>query len=669
MKFCSLVISLLVVGITTVSAQDKVPVKFGKVSPDDFARKIYSIDSNANAVVIADVGSTEIVGNTKGWFSLEFKRYRRVHILNKNGYDISNVTISLYTSGDDEEKLENLKAVTYNLEDGKVKETKLDTKSGVFKNNVSKKWTERKFTFPDVREGSIIEYEYRIKSDFLFNLRSWEFQGSTPRLWSEYTVTIPQFINYVFMMQGYMSPAVKENKAGQQAFSVTSSGGSGASERYNFTANTQTHRWVFREVPSLKEESFTSTLDNHIAKINFQLSEYREPLTYRNVMGTWTQLAKDMLDADYFGEGLRKDNNWLSEYIGDMVKAGGSKKDIARRIYKYVQDNYTCTNHYGLTISQNLRNIAKSRRGNVAEINLLLTAMLRYADIKADPVIMSTKSNGYTYSLYPLINLFNYVICKASVDEKVEFLDASWPRLGYGKLTFDCYNGHAREISPEAPPLQFVADSLMERKVTSVFIINDEQGKLVGSLQQTPGYYESYRLRNQLAEKGKEQYFTEVAKAFHSDAVIQDPFIDSLDLLDMPVKVQYKFVLNSDKEDIIYFNPMFGEGLKENPFKAAERLYPVEMPFAFDETFLLRMDVPAGYEVDELPKQMVVKLNEYDEGMFEYRITNSNGVISLRSRLRLSRANFQPDEYELLREFFSMVVAKHNEQIVFKKKK
>lgn len=669
MKLCLLVISLLTVGITAVSAQDKVPVKFGKVSPDDFARKVYSIDSNANAVIIADVGSTEIVGNIKGGFSLEFKWYRRVHILNKNGYDISNVTIPLYISGDNEEKLENLKAVTYNLEEGKVKEVKLDTKSGVFKNVLSKNMSERKFTFPDVREGSIIEYEYRVKSDFLFNLRGWEFQGDAPRLWSEYVVTIPQFTNYVFMMQGYMSPTFRENKAGQQSFSVTSSGGTGASERFNFNANTQMHRWVFKDVPVLKEESFTSTVDNHITKISFQLSEIREPLTYKKIMGTWNQLAHDLLEDESFGEGLKRDNNWLGDYIGSIVKAGGSKEDIARRIYKYVQDNYTCTNHYTKYTSQNLRNIAKSRKGNVAEINLLLTAMLRYADIKADPVILSTKANGYTYSLYPLLDRFNYVICEAKIDEKTEFLDASWPRLGYGKLTSDCYNGHAREISVEAPPLQFVADSLMERKVTSVFIINDEQGKLIGSLQQTPGYYESYRLRNRLAEKGKEQYFTEAAKALHSDAVIQDPFIDSLDLLDMPVKVQYKFTLNSENEDIVYFNPMFGEGWKENPFKAAERLYPVEMPFAFDETFLLRMDVPAGYEVDELPKQMVVKLNEYDEGMFEYRISHSNGVISLRSRLRLSRANFQPDEYELLREFFSMVVAKHNEQIVFKKKK
>ena len=77
-------------------AQEKAPAKFGKVSPSDF-KTFYSIDSNASAVIIADVGSTEMVGNSKGGFSLEFKCYRRAQILGKNGYDIGDVSIVLYT--------------------------------------------------------------------------------------------------------------------------------------------------------------------------------------------------------------------------------------------------------------------------------------------------------------------------------------------------------------------------------------------------------------------------------------------------------------------------------------------------------------------------------------------------------------------------------------------
>ena len=114
---------------------------------------------------------------------------------------------------------------------------------------------------------------------------------------------------------------------------------------------------------------------------------------------------------------------------------------------------------------------------------------------------------------------------------------------------------------------------------------------------------------------------------------------------------------------------MFGEGYKENPFKSAQRYYPVEMPYASDETYIFNMIVPDGYVVDELPKSVIVKLNDAGDGQFEYIVSETNGTISMRSRIQLKRAYYQPAEYELLREFFNMVVKKHNEQIVLKKKK
>src|SRR5687768_3744122 len=154
-----LIFSLLLLSFHSLIAQEKSPVKFGNVDPADFARKIYSIDSSATAVVIANIGSTDIEGNSKGWFSLVFKRFARIHILNKNAYDVANISIPLFTDGDAEEQLDKLKAVTYNLEDGKVVETKLDVKSNVFKDKINKNLVLKKFTFPNVKEGSIIEFE------------------------------------------------------------------------------------------------------------------------------------------------------------------------------------------------------------------------------------------------------------------------------------------------------------------------------------------------------------------------------------------------------------------------------------------------------------------------------------------------------------------------------
>lgn len=649
-------------------AQDKSNAKFGKVTPADFATTVYSIDSNASAVIIADIGSTQMVGNTKGGFSLEFKNYRRAHILSKNGYDLADVEIDLFTNGNAEEDLQNLKAVTYNLENGKVVETKLDVKTAVFKDKISKNKVTRKFTFPNIKEGSIIEYEYKIQSDFVFNLQPWAFQGAYPRLWSEYVVSIPEFYYYVTLAQGYQPFHIKDRKDRRDNFTITSNEGTYATERSSFSAGVTDFRWVMKDVPPLKEESFTSTLSNHLARIEFQLAELRPPFTPKNIMGTWQSACQDLLKDEDFGAQLGKDNGWLNDVMDEATGGTKDKLEAARRIFAYVRDHMTCTGYNRKYLEKPLRTVLKGRNGNEAEINLLLTAMLRKADLNADPVMLSTRRHGYAYALYPLMDRFNHVITRLELGGKTYFLDASQPRMGFGRLGYDCYNGHARVINAYATPLEFIADSLREQKVTSVFMVNDGNGVLAGNMQQTPGYYESSSLRDRVKEKGPDNLFESIKKGFNADIEITDPVIDSLNRYDDPLTIRYSFKLKTDQENLIYFNPMLGEAWKENPFKSAQRYYPVEMPYAFDETYLLRIDVPEGYVVDELPKQMVVKLNEDNDGVFEYRLSESGGVISLRSRLRINRAYFQPDEYEMLREFFNLVVKKHAEQIVFKKK-
>ena len=669
MKFNLIIYSLLLIIPSATYAQQNNKIKFGDITEKDFAPKIYSLDSNASAVVIADIGSSKIEGNNKGWFSLVFKHYKRIHILNKNGYDAANVSLSFYTNGSAEEELERLKAVTYNLENGKVLETKLDAKASVFKDKVSKNWLVKKFTFPNVKEGSIIEFEYTKTSDFLQNLEPWEFQGEYPRLWSEYNLALPDFFGYVFLTQGYKPYDINEKKVSRGSFRIIDSKGAAASEAFSLDANVSDYHWVIKNVPTLKEESYTSTINNHITKIEFQLSEYREPLLYRNIMGSWPKLGEELMKAEYFGDQLAKDNGWLKDIINPLIKGAATSTEKAQRIFTYVRDNYTCTDHSDVYLDQTLKNVVKTKNGSVSEINLLLVAMLRHEDIQADPVILSTRSHGYTYPIYPIMSKFNYVISKAVIDGKDYFLDASEPRIGFGKLPLRCYNGHARIINNAVDPVQLNTELVAEIKNTTVFIINDEKDNLIGSMQQRPGYYESVDLRDRIKEKGKEELQKDIKKAFGSDITISNFIIDSLDKYEIPVGIKYDFDLISEKEDIIYLNPMFGEGYKENPFKSAERVYPVEMPFTMDETFNLQLEVPHGYVVDELPKSIIVKLNEQDEGSFEYLISKSGDNISFRSRIKMNRANFLPDEYEMLREFFSLIVKKQAEQIVFKKKK
>jgi len=254
------------------------------------------------------------------------------------------------------------------------------------------------------------------------------------------------------------------------------------------------------------------------------------------------------------------------------------------------------------------------------------------------------------------------------MNDKIVYLDASRP-LGYGRLHWECYNGHARVINEDATPIEFLSDSLTERKVTSLMLSSNDKGELVGMLQQVPGYYESYDMRNVIKEKGLKEYIREIEKEMPADVEVKNYRIELLEKLDEQIQVNYDISLDPGKRDIIYLDPMFSEGFTENPFASEKRTYPVEMPYAFDEVYVLRMNVPHGYEVSELPASTKVNFDEEGRSFFEYLVENADGVISLRSRVKMHRSYFLPDEYKILHDFFSLVVNKQNEKIVLKKMK
>ena len=642
--------------------------KFGKISAEDLQKKTYELDSSANAIVLSDVGEASIEGNSKSWFSIIVKRHKVVHILNKNGYDEAKVEIPLYSNGEQEEVLQSVKAVTYNLVNGKVVATKVG-KDDIFKEKIDKNRVTKKFTFPAVKEGCIVEYEYKVISDFIWNLDPWLFQStSAPTVWSEFTLSVPQFFTYNFLSRGYGRMFINDTKDRVSNFNIQDRGSAGATENYNFTSGVTDHRWVMKNVPELKEESFTSSIKNHISRIEFQLASQGSPLTPHNYRSSWEEVTKSLIESESFGANLKSNNNWLGDDLKPVFASVNDNEEKAKKIFTYVRDNFACTGNAGIYMDQSLKNVFKSKKGSVAELNLLLTAMLQYAGMDAQPVILSTRSHGYAVEFSPIISQFNYVIVQLKTIEQTYYLDASDVKIGFNSLPSYCYNGHARVVNESATPLKFSADALKESKSSLLLISNEEGGGWAGRMSQTFGENGSYDVRSTVKEKGQEEFFKEVKKDFAFDVELKNAKIDSLNQYNQPVKLQYRVEFNINGEDILYVNPMFGEGYSKNPFNAAERLYPVEMPYASDEVYVLNMEVPNGYVVDELPKQMLAKFDEEGKTFFEYRISQTGNSISFRSRIKLGKAFFMPEEYATLREFFKLIVSKQSEHIVFKKK-
>jgi len=260
------------------------------------------------------------------------------------------------------------------------------------------------------------------------------------------------------------------------------------------------------------------------------------------------------------------------------------------------------------------------------------------------------------------------VICIAYIGNDAVNLDASRSFNGFGQLSSICYNGWGHIINDSKPlPVPLFADSVKETSFTNVMIFNDEKGKSSGTYKSTLGRSESFRVRQEIGQSSEKSYEKKIQTESSSDIAIENFGIDSLHKYDFPLAVHYDFDMkNLGTTDVLYFDPMFGEGYKTNPFKALERHYPVEIPYQIDDVYLLTMDIPAGYQIDEMPKSARVAYND-NEGLFEYLIQKGNDNLQMRVHLKLNKAFFPVDEYPTLRDFFAFIVKKESEQIVFKK--
>jgi hypothetical protein len=659
-------------------AQKEIGYQFGKISPEDFDTKKFTVPGTEGGLIVFDVGKSWFEGNNKGWFSLIYEVKRRVYITDKKGFDLASVSIPLYFSMKDnaEEKLEDLKAVTYNLENGKVVSTKLD-KDQVFKEKVNSQQIIRKFTMPAVKEGSIIEYTYRVNSDYLFNLQPWAFQSAFPNMYSRYEVSIPEFFSYVFLSQGY-TPITDHSKSDKtQSYTLRERKSEGpygltTNDEYTLTGTVTTNAWLMKNVPGMKEETFTSSINNHLSKIEFQLAGYSFPNSaYQPVMETWELLGKKLNESEDFGAALGKDREWISDNTMNITTKT-DQLQYAKAIYAYVRNNFKSKGIGNIWLSQSLRNTISTHTGNASDINLLLTHILRGKGMDAVPVILSTRGNGRVNDVYPLINQYNYVITLLTMGTETYLLDASLPYLGFDRLPRYAYNGTARIIVPNETPRTIVLDPLnnIEEKTTVVELKPDgaNLGKLTGTYESVLGYNESADVRNTIMTGGRDAFIKKITEGATGDMMISNVKIDQLDQYELPVKISY--TLSSDygtDKNLLYLNPMLHEAMKENQFKSQQRLYPVEIPYRVKEKYTLHLVLPTGFAIDEVPKSVNANYND-TEGKFMYIFTKNEKEITLKSDFEINKAIFGSDEYEDLRNYFDYLVKVQAEQIVLKKK-
>lgn len=662
---------LLALVVCYASAQ-KAPIKFGDVPLEDLQMKRYPLDSTASAVVLADYGQSTLQYDQTNGFFLVFERITRIKILTKEGLDEANFTIPLYHVGSADEKVSGLKTATYNLENGKVVETR-GKSDNVFKEKYDANHDFMKVTLPAVKEGSVVEITYKVSSDFFVNFQDWEFQRTIPVRWSEYRANIPEYFSYDKYMQGYLTLFVNEQK--EEASSITFNNKERSGGNVSVTSYSQDkvdyrevrHRWVVKDAPAFKVEPYLTTYRDYISKINFELSYIKYPnQPIKPYLGTWGEICETLATDEDFGGEVRG-NGFLKKYVEEATAKATTPEEKIIALHSFVSQRMTWNGESRKYTSSPLKKVFEEGKGNSAEINLLLASMLEKAGLDAYPMLVSTRDHGFVRESTAVLSQFNYVICAVKLNDKMMLLDATDNLLPTGVLPERCLNGQGLIVS-KAGPQWVPLKAPKSRKVVSANLVVSHNGVLKGSFKVDQSGYYARTSRKKYLASGEKDYVKEVFDE-HRWQVDKSAFQNHKDVT-QGFKEEYDVTLDdggTEAIDVIYLDVVSLAREQENPFKSEKREYPVDFGSPYEKMYLARITIPEGYVADEIPKPKIILLPE-NSAKYSYSITQIGNTLNVTSQLQVNKSLFSQEEYVHLREFYAQMVAKQSEQIVLKKK-
>ncbi len=638
---------LTLISVTKLYSQK---YELGKVTVEELNQKTHPIDSSASAAILFKTGETKYVYDRDGSWSILTEIKFKIKIYKKEVLEFANKSVDFYIGGNPDETINFKNAITYNLVDGKIEKTKLKS-DGEFTEEVNENFKLKKITMPQVKEGSIIEYSYILNSPYIMKLDDFYFQDEIPVDYAEYVVYLPEYFIYKSVILGYEKVDVDTKSITTNVFKEV---------KYVYT---------IKNAPAIKPEGQIININNYRSVLKYELASVQYPnRPIESISVSWDNVVKSIYDNANFGTQL-KAKSYFEEELDVVLKDAKSENEKISMIFNFVKSKMTWNERNSVFTKEGVKKAYKQKTGNVAEINLMLVAMLRHAGINSNPILLSTRKNGI--AIYPNQTAFNYVIAGIEVENDVWLLDATSKNAAINLLPLRAVNWTGRIIRLQGSSNE--VDLLRTRPSKDNVYISGEinaDGKISGKIKNIKTEYNALVHRDAYGGVATSSYL-ERLESIHPGVEVSDYKVENITDLYKPVIEQFSFLDSNSSEiigDKIYVSPLLFFTVEENPFKLETRKYPVDFNFPFQDSYNISYKIPEGYEVDFLPKPTNFATENKDI-TFKYNISSTNNTISLVVNFDVSTFYVTPDQYTPLKDFYKFMIEKQKDKIILKKKK
>lgn len=634
--------------------------KFGKVNKFELEQKFHAADSSASAAYLYK-SAKAYFDITPEMIYLVVDYHDRIKIYDEEGEDYADYVISLYRDGRYRERFNGLKAVTYNLEGGKVVETKL-SKKDVYKEQVSDNRENHKFALPNVKAGSVIEVKYSFRTPYKYTIPTFYFQEYIPVDEAKYEIRIPSYYTYTPIAAGTVALSQSTREV---------NGDYGMDKAYTFTASA---------IPATKEDDYVLNTDDYRSALKYELYSDQFPNSTINYHSkNWNEIAKDLMEDKRFGKQLGKKLKDLDPVVASLEGKSDDQKILA--IYEHVRTGYKWNGNYGYYPSHsNIKTLLKEKSGNIGDINQLLINLLNKAGIPTQPLLIRSRGGGLLNQSYPSVTELNYLLAYVDLGESYLLLDGTAPYTPIGNLPLRATNINGLLISGGTGQIIDLPNPNTYQSVTMItYDIDTETPSLHGSGKAMLKNYAGvrYRINHNKEDDSVEDNDDDVEEGDEEDEeeeiVLDNEYtineLSNIDDIYKDVKIAYDETIYNEIDmigDQIFIDATLDFGLDENPFFQDTREYPVFYKYKSDNRYIVKINIPEDYQIESLPEAAVLSLPG-SKASFKYSAKMVGGTLVLDYSFQVKSDFFTSMEYGGLKEMYRLLVEKSKEKVVLTK--
>lgn len=611
-----------------------------KLDQNDISATVNTANPKDPAEILFSSHHFLIEGN--GFMTIEV--IKRVKIYDKeNVAEFLNVEIPLKLNGGDRESVSGLKATTYNFENGKVVSTTVDKESRI-RSNDSKNIDIVKFAFANVKNGSVLEYKYKVSTPFYYSIPRVMVESSAPVRYFEYVFDMPIYLGYNINYQGTLAPTHRDT-----------------GQKNMYGGEYKTVRFAYENIKGYKDEKYVYNIDNYRTSIRAELASTNFPITgnmvgvsggFKSYAVSWEDLRKTILQNDDFGIEYGK-MGAVKDILPADIKSIQNEKERADAILKFVQKNYTWNKQVTGWTEDGIRTLISKKIGNSAEINLLLTMLMKSSGLNANPAIMATKERGVLNFVAPSLAQVNYVLGTVDFGGQLKFYDATSKYSEANVLPPRAYNYFAYLIR-EKEGVQ--VNVLPEGKSSTTQVINakfEKDGTFSGDFSDTDA--KLYALTSSESyNKDAEQYFKDYKENYKFP--VENMKGERQDNGTFITKFNFSADNFVDGVGGKYvFNPLLFLHRKNHDFDQDDaRRSPIEMLSGYDRNKKVIIELPEGFVFENLPKSKKFR-TEDNSIVYNYIVKQAGNSLIVESTTSVEDSIYPAEYYPIFKQVFDNI--------------